>query len=150
MSDVGSYIEQLPFKGNLHIRSEDWSISYYFPGPDARYRGAHNSINGQDVAGLIEVLQTAWSELPSIAVSATQTTRVTRDYKYEVVTSASSTGNCVYLFSYRIAIRTEQELEELISSYRHALARVPKVQAFLRDLHGDAQQVASADGFAAR
>jgi hypothetical protein len=141
MHSVGSYIEQLPFGGSLHIRNDVWSIGYYFPGPDARYNGSHKSIKGQDVEPLVEVLRMAWSELASLAASAPPETRVTREYKHEVSISVSGTGNCLYLFSYRISIRTEQQLLEIVESYRHALDRVPRVQAFLKELHDGASHL---------
>lgn len=36
---MGKYVETLSSGGELVVTESSWEISYYFPGPDLRYRG---------------------------------------------------------------------------------------------------------------
>lgn len=44
---IGTYKEKLSTGGELTISANTWSISYYIPGIDLRYKGEFFSISGE-------------------------------------------------------------------------------------------------------
>lgn len=126
----GEYCEKMQTGGELRISANRWYISYYFPGPDARYNGTFKTIYDVEIDDYIK----AWKEnfkkyqkLKSILPTGGNS-----DYPGEMGMSIRfgfSEGVC--LTSYHMPINNESMLKDIIIDYENAKTKAQIVQEML-------------------
>lgn len=137
MSESEAYSEQLPCGGNLRVTKDYSTVSYYFPGPDARYNGTFFHIDGKDIQEYILAIKENWKTLNSLAKIAPAGGTFSKEgkMKMSIVVGGHFRGFHINGYS-RLAVVTESDVEKYVSSYEYALKRANEIQLFLSGLDG--------------
>ncbi len=130
----GTYVEKLPFKGELKVTNESWEISYYFSGPDLRYNGTFVSIPGNRVQNYVEAFRENWKEYCKLKESLPEGGEYRKIGKLNMTINIGSFCEGVCLRSYHMAISNEKTLNSVIESYEYAIERAPIIQEFLKSV----------------
>ena len=131
-SNNGEYKEKIFGGGDLVVNAIQWYISYYFPGPDHRYRGTFVHIGSGSVRAEAEALLENWKELErlrsivpnggqySVAGKGLMTIRI----------GNYDTGIC--LEKYHAIASTKEQAVKLSQTYLEVIERAEKIQRMLR------------------
>lgn len=130
----GEYVEafQYPY-GKLHISSNTASIQFYFPGPDARYRGTFVFIAEEQLDNYIKAYINNWKRGQELHLKAKDVPHAELKEYGEMGMSivAKKSGYTVYLQSYHLPISSQKEFEDIILQLRRAKLRIQEVRAKL-------------------
>lgn len=127
----GEYREKLPTGGELVISAKNWKISYYFPGPDARYNGTFTTIYSSEIDDYISAWRNnfkKYKDLKDILPSGGNS-----DYPGEKGMSIRF-GLCegVCLITYHMPIRNKADLDAVIQDYEDAKVKASNIQKIMR------------------
>ncbi|MCU0570423.1 MAG: hypothetical protein MUF49_28105 [Oculatellaceae cyanobacterium Prado106] len=134
MAASGTYTEALSSGGNLTITSRNWSIEYYFPGPDLRYKGTFVSVNERDVKDHIQAFQDNWAEYEQMRAMVPNGTEVEKKGQSGMVIRVGGYWPGVSLRSYHMPLSGRGQIDKVIADYRYALDRAPAIQKFLASI----------------
>jgi hypothetical protein len=132
LSEIGGeYVE--PFKspyGKLHIRAKSASIDFYFPGPDARYRGTFVYIDENKLDNYIQAYVNNWKRGQELHLKAKDLPDAELKEYGEMGMSivANRTGHTVYLQSHHLPISSQKEYEDIILQLKRAKLRIHEVR----------------------
>ena len=130
MSD-GEFLETLPCGGKLTVQAGRWSIEYYFPGPDLRYRGDFFSIRGQDLGDHIDNLIITFRKYQELLDAFDDGEEFVKQAQMGMAIRVGGYRPGVCVQPYHLCMSTTQRLEEVVEGYKYALMKGPKVQALL-------------------
>lgn len=131
---TGTYEEPLSCGGKLKVKKSSWEISYYFCGPDMRYKGDFFSIPGSSIENYISALNENWSEFEKLKSVIPNGGDFSKPGKMEMNIRVGHFAQGVCIHSYHMPICSKQQLEEVINAYRYASQRAPQIQSFLASL----------------
>ncbi|MDN6321634.1 MAG: hypothetical protein ACTHZY_07520 [Halomonas sp.] len=131
---TGTYEEPLPCGGKLKVTKTSWEISYYFSGPDMRYNGTFVSVPGGSIEKYISAFSENWKEYEQLKSSIPSDGEFSKLGKMGMDIRIGNFAQGVCIKSYHMPIDTRQQLEKVISGYRYAAQRAPKIQEFLANL----------------
>jgi hypothetical protein len=133
-NSTGTYEEPLPCGGRLLVTKTSWEISYYFPGPDQRYKGTFHSIHGARIEQFVAAFAENWLEYESLRRSIPSGGDFTKPGKMGMSIRIGNFREGVCLHEYHLPISTRQQLERIVNGYEYARSRAPKIQEFLASL----------------
>ena len=127
----GEYVEPFKFPyGKLHVDSKGASISFYFPGPDARYKGTHFYIWEEDIDKYIQAYQNNWETGTQLREKAKETPNTelkqVGEMRMNIVATASSFT--IYLHQYHLPIYKKKDYEEMVMLLQRAKLRIKEVR----------------------
>ena len=130
----GEYVE--PFKypyGKLHVDSKGASIRFYFPGPDARYKGTHFNIWEEDIDKYIQAYQNNWETATQLREKAKETpkTELKQVGEMRMNIVATSRSFTIYLHQYHLPIYYKKDYEEMVMLLKRAKLRIKEVRSKL-------------------
>lgn len=131
---AGTYEELLPCGGTLKVRSTEWEIFYYFPGPDLRYTGTFVSVPGSSIDNYILAFKENWAEYEKLKSSIPSGGEFSKTGKMGMAIRIGQFAQGVCIQSYHMPISSEQQLVKIVSGYRYASQRAPEIQKFLASL----------------
>lgn len=131
---AGTYEELLPCTGKLRVRSQDWEIEYYFPGPDNRYNGTFVRIPGASISEYVTAFADNWREYTQLRVTIPAGGEFTKSGRCGMTIRIGGFRQGVCLRDYHMPIESETQLAKVISGYRYAADRAPQIQRFLATL----------------
>lgn len=130
---AGTYSEKLKTGGELIVTSTNWSIRYYFSGPDLRYNGTFVTLEGRDINKYID----AWANNFDKYLKLKET--VLTGGNFETAGSMNMTirigfveGVCIR--SYHMPVRTHEKIIEIITDYEYARDKASKISVMLNAL----------------
>lgn len=130
----GEYVETFksPY-GNLHIHSTYASIRFYFPGPDARYRGTHFIISEEEIDKYIQAYKNNWELGKQLQTKAKETpnTELSQNGEMRMKVAATSRSFRIYLHHNYLPISDKKECEEMIMLLQRAKLRIKEVRSKL-------------------
>lgn len=130
----GEYVETFksPY-GNLHIHSTYASIRFYFPGPDARYRGTHFIISEEEIDKYIQAYKNNWELGKQLQSKAKETpnTELSQNGEMRMKVAATSRSFRIYLHHNYLPISDKKECEEMIMLLQRAKLRIKEVRSKL-------------------
>jgi len=130
---IGTYEEPLPCGGKLKVTKASWEISYYFSGPDMRYKGTFVSVPGASIEEYISAFIENWEDYEKLkAIMPNGDASKPGRKGMTIRIGHFSQGVCIQ--SYHMPISSTQQLEKVIGSYRYAAQRAPLIQEFLESL----------------
>lgn len=129
MSNIGTLSESLPCGGKLNVSETQWSIDYYFPGPDRRYNGTHTGLSGTMVFRYIDALNENWNEFKKISASLPEGSELSKVGILSMRIEISNYFKGIYLFGniLKLPISSEEQFKRIIESYKYALLRSPQM-----------------------
>ena len=123
----GVYSEKLKTGGELKVETNGWTIQYYFPGPDLRYRGTLVIIRGQDIDRYIN----AWRSNHKKYIELSRTVGSGKQFQMigdmEMTIGVGGFLDGVYLRSYHMRAQTPKDVEEIIKDYEYAKVRAKQI-----------------------
>ncbi len=131
---VGTYEEPLPGGGKLKVTTTSWEIAYYFPGPDMRYNGTFVTVPGSSVELYISAFIENWAEYEKLKTAIPKDGEFTKPGKNGMVIRIGRFAQGVCIRSHHMPINSKQRLDQVITGYRYAAERAPRIQAFLASL----------------
>lgn len=131
---AGTYEESLPCGGTLKVRSTEWEILYYFPGPDLRHNGTFVSVPGGSIDKYILAFNENWSEYEKLKSSMPSGGEFSKTGKMGMTIRIGRFAQGVCIQSYHMPISSKQQLDTIISGYRYASQRAPEIQKLLASL----------------
>lgn len=134
MNTAGTYEELLPCGGRLKISKTAWEISYYFPGPDMRYKGTFVSVPGTSIEQYIAAFNENFAEYERLKASIPKGGEFSKDCKMGMSIRIGNFAQGVCLRAYHMPINSVHQLEKVIGGYRYAAERAPRIQEFLASL----------------
>lgn len=130
----GEYVEAFksPY-GKLHINSTYASIQFYFPGPDARYRGTHFTIWEEDIDKYIKAYQNNWETGIKLREKAKETPKTELKQVGEMSMNIVATAHSftIYLHRYHLPIYYKKDYEEMVMLLQRAKLRIIEVRSKL-------------------
>lgn len=109
-------------------------LPYYFSGPDMRYNGTFVSVPGGSIEKYISAFSENWKEYEQLKSSIPSDGEFSKLGKMGMDIRIGNFAQGVCIKSYHMPIDTRQQLEKVISGYRYAAQRAPKIQEFLANL----------------
>ncbi|MGP9659862.1 hypothetical protein ACT3S5_17700, partial [Halomonas sp. AOP31-B1-25] len=106
----------------------------YFSGPDMRYNGTFVSVPGGSIEKYISAFSENWKEYEQLKSSIPSDGEFSKLGKMGMDIRIGNFAQGVCIKSYHMPIDTRQQLEKVISGYRYAAQRAPKIQEFLANL----------------
>lgn len=131
---TGTYEEELPCGGKLRVTSSAWEISYYFFGPDLRYKGTSVTVHGSSIEQYISAFQDNWTEYETLRASIPSGGEFVKNGKMGMSIRISTFAPGVCLRSHHMRINSKQRLDDVIAAYRYAAQRALQIQALLATL----------------
>lgn len=131
---AGTYQEPLPCGGTLKVTQSAWEISYYFSGPDLRYKGTFITIPGDSIEQYIVAFNENWKEYEQLKSAIPVGEDFSKSGKMGMTIRIGKFAQGVCIQAYHMPINSEQQLDKVISSYRYAAKRAPQIQKFLDSL----------------
>jgi hypothetical protein len=121
----GQYEEKLPFgKGTLVVSKTGFFIHFYFPGPDARYKGTSISIRQYDINGYINAYRQNWQTYLELKESFKYGNKeLTLKGEKGMTINVGGHFNGVCIDVCHLPISSESELNNIINSLRGAERR---------------------------
>ena len=123
----GSYSEDLNTGGCLKISNGRWSIEYYFPGPDRRYKGTFVSIPSSQIDQYIE----AWKNNLKKYFELQRTVKNGQNFQMigEMGMTIGVGGflDGVSLRSYHMRAKTIKDIADIIKDYNYARNRATHI-----------------------
>ena len=130
----GEYVEvfKSPY-GKLHINSTYASIQFYFPGPDARYRGTHFTIWEEDIDKYIKAYQNNWETGIKLREKAKETPKTELKQVGEMSMNIVATSHSftIYLHHYHLPIYYKKDYEEMVMLLQQAKLKTKEVRSKL-------------------
>ncbi len=131
---TGIYEEELPSGGKLQVSATWWEISYYFPGPDYRYKGDFVTVPGNLVDEYILAFKENWTEYEKLKAIIPEGGEFSKKGRMGMTVGIGGITEGVCLHSYHMPIRSVETLEKVINDYLYAAKRAVQIQSFLVSL----------------
>lgn len=131
----GEFSEYLPSGGKLVVNAKNWSIQYYFAGPDLRYKGESFEIQSNEIDDYILAWQENFQKYMELkATIPIKSEFNTRGKKGMIIAVNSYYKEGVSLIYRGLNVKTERELKKLIDNYEFAKKRAVEIMALLKQL----------------
>lgn len=128
----GTYTEQLKSGGELRISAKEWTIEYYFPGPDMRYKGTFIRISGKKITEYIDAWEENFKEYLKLREMMPKDGSFEKRGKMEMTIRVGSRWrDGVCLDSYHMCIDTEDKIAAIKADYEYAKKRAEQMMEFL-------------------
>jgi hypothetical protein len=130
----GRYTEKLPCGGELIVEPKSWMIQYYFSGPDGRYRGTFVRIPSARVEEYIEAYESNWALYEKMKSLGVQAGTIEKPGAAGMVVRVGGHWPGVSIESYHMPLKTREEIDRVVSSYRLALGKARDIQDLLQTI----------------
>lgn len=131
-----TFTENLQSGGKLKIMENSWSIEYYFPGPDMRYRGEFVSIDGNKIDEYIWAWKTNFAKYMELSQQIPDGGEFTMAGEKGMRIHVGGFRSGVCLISYNLCIDTKYKLDVIIRDYEYAKVKATEIQKFLKTIIG--------------
>jgi len=128
----GVYAETLASGGELRVTAEDWSIQYYFPGPDLRYKGSF--VTGNKVSEYIDALRVNWIEYERMEALVPPGGSLEKPGAAGMTVRVGGYWPGVAIQHHHVIAHSKGQVEQVIQAYEYAIKRAFEVQELLRSL----------------
>lgn len=127
----GEYSENLSHGGKLKVTITSWHIYYYFPGPDGRYSGTSVIIYDKEIDLFISAWKNNFNKYRQLKEVIPQGGN--SEYPGKMGMSIRF-GFCegVCIKSYHLPIKTQKELDSIISEYTDVKLKALQIQQVLK------------------
>lgn len=132
----GEYTEEFMRNyGTLRIGSFHAFIEFYFPGPDARYKGTFISINENDIDKYINAYKNNWQTAEKLQVKIFDTPDAKFNQLGEMGMNITVSHNSITLCidSYHLPICSRKECDDIINHLNIAKHRIKEIRQRLFD-----------------
>lgn len=132
----GEYSEEfMDNYGTLRIGSTHAFIEFYFPGPDARYKGTFISINENDIDKYINAYKNNWQTAEKLQVKIFDTPDAKFNQLGEMGMNITVSHNSITLCidSYHLPICSRKECDDIINHLNIAKHRIKEIRQRLFD-----------------
>ena len=132
----GEYTEEIMRTyGTLRIGSFHAFIEFYFPGPDARYKGTFISINENDIDKYINAYKNNWQTAEKLQVKIFDTPDAKFNQLGEMGMNITVSHNSITLCidSYHLPICSRKECDDIINHLNIAKHRIKEIRQRLFD-----------------
>lgn len=130
----GEYTEEFMRNyGTLRIGSTHAFIEFYFPGPDARYKGTFISIQENEIDKYINAYKNNWKTAEELQkkVLGTNTEFKCGEMDMNIIVSQNSIELC--LSHYKLPIYSKEECDDIINHFNIAKYRIKEIRQRLFD-----------------
>ncbi|MBR4157190.1 MAG: hypothetical protein IKU01_10920 [Bacteroidales bacterium] len=130
----GEYTEEfMDNYGTLRIGSTHAFIEFYFPGPDARYKGTFISIQENEIDKYINAYKNNWKTAEELRkkVLGTNTEFKCGEMDMNIIVSQNSIELC--LSHYKLPIYSKEECDDIINHLNIAKHRIKEIRQRLFD-----------------
>jgi hypothetical protein len=130
----GEYTEEfMDNYGTLRIGSTHAQIEFYFPGPDARYKGTFISIQENEIDKYINAYKNNWKTAEELQkkVLGTNTEFKCGEMDMNIIVSQNSIELC--LSHYKLPIYSKEECDDIINHFNIAKYRIKEIRQKLFD-----------------
>ena len=130
----GEYTEEFMRNyGTLRIGSFHAFIEFYFPGPDARYKGTFISIQENEIDKYINAYKNNWKTAEELQkkVLGTNTEFKCGEMDMNIIVSQNSIELC--LSHYKLPIYSKEECDDIINHFNIAKYRIKEIRQKLFD-----------------
>ena len=134
MQNSGTYEEALPCGGKLRVTNARWDVVYYFSGPDQRYNGTFVTLFGTTLQNDIDAYRENWAEYQTLKAALPTDGEFSKAGKREMQIRIGKFAEGVCIRSHHNPIRNASALERVITGYKYAIARAPRIQGMLASL----------------
>jgi hypothetical protein len=119
--------------GTLRIGSTHAQIEFYFPGPDARYKGTFISIQENEIDKYINAYKNNWKTAEELQkkVLGTNTEFKCGEMDMNIIVSQNSIELC--LSHYKLPIYSKEECDDIINHFNIAKYRIKEIRQKLFD-----------------
>lgn len=132
----GEYKEKLPFgHGDLIVTKYDFSIQFYFPGPDMRYNGTFLRIDSRKLDSYIIAYKNNWNkynELKEIKHKLGNEFSISGELGMKISIGGWINGICID--NYHMPLDTEKKINDLIDSFIWAKEKGAEIMNFLKSM----------------
>lgn len=128
---VGSYKEKLPSGGELTVFVDAWSINYYIPGIDLRYKGEFFNIRGTQINKYINALKENFVIYEELKNKIPKDGEYTTIGKMNMQIRLTKFNRGVCLFKHHLNIINKSELNKIIKDFEYSKIRAKQIQEFL-------------------
>lgn len=132
----GEYTEEFMRNyGTLRIGHSHAFIEFYFPGPDARYKGTFISINENDIDKYINAYKNNWQTAEKLQVKIFDTPDAKFNQLGEMGMNITVSHNSITLCidSYHLPICSKKECDDIINHLNIAKHRIKEIRQRLFD-----------------
>jgi hypothetical protein len=124
------------FEASFDVGTAGGNLFWYFPGPDARYNGSGTFLHTTEMQAFVNSVREAWSRYEQLLEAAeglelSQTRKIDR-WSFGLATGGYRGGVVPFSnveFASRICLRTEEDLDALITVVEEAQALFPRLAA---------------------
>jgi hypothetical protein len=102
------------------VERSDWEISYYFPGPDLRYKGEFLQIHQNQIDAYIHAYQENWGEFEILVQKIPPGGDFVKDGKAGMKIRISEFRPGVCIRSYHMPINTKEGIDKIVQEYQYA------------------------------
>ncbi|MFZ4504654.1 MAG: hypothetical protein ACOYM1_11975 [Methylovulum sp.] len=140
----GSYEEEVCWKDyrsfTFKVNQDSWGISFYFPGPDARYNGTWLYINQEEIDDYIAAYRKSWEEYQLLKNRIPEGGSFRKEisvkegiYKTMSINVGSSGiyADGVCIDNWHMPINDEEKLNSLLEQFEYCKSKAPKIMEWL-------------------
>ena len=131
---IGTYKEKLSTGGELTISANTWSISYYIPGIDLRYKGEFFSISGVQIDDYINALKKNFVLYEELKNKIPKGGEYTTNGQLNMQVRIGNFNSGVCLHKYHLNISNRNELNKIIAEFEYSKTRAKQIQEMLLTL----------------
>lgn len=127
----GEYTEEfMDNYGTLRIGSTHAQIEFYFPGPDARYKGTFISIQENEIDKYINAYRDNWRTAEELQVKVSDTPEAKFNQLGELGMNITVTQNSIMLCidNYHLPICSQKECDNIINHFNIAKYRIKEIR----------------------
>lgn len=132
----GEYTEEFMRNyGTLRIGHSHAFIEFYFPGPDARYKGTFISIQENEIDKYINAYRDNWRTAEELQVKVSDTPEAKFNQLGELGMNITVTQNSIMLCidNYHLPICSQEECDNIINHFNIAKYRIKEIRQRLFD-----------------
>lgn len=124
--------ERLKSGGELEVRDNSWCISYYFPGPDMRYKGEYARVCDIEIDEYISAWKNNYAKCMELRHQVPDGGEFTMvgEKGMQIRVGGFRTGVC--LIPFNLCIDTEEKLDEIVWDYEYAKVKAREIQKLLK------------------
>lgn len=130
----GTYSEKLVTGGELKVSKNEWSIQYYFPGPDRRYNGTFVIIRGDKIQDYIDAWKKNYNEYQELKRSIPNGGTFIKKALLDMTIHVGGFADGVCLKEYHMKVNSIEKLNDVINDYVYAQNTAEKVMNLLKQM----------------
>jgi len=126
------YSEQLGDGGKLIVTKRSWSIRYYFPGPDLRYKGTFYTIPGRMIDRYISAWVDNYNKYIELKKTLTRSGEIVIKKGLDMYIRVGGYTEGVCVAYYHMPIKSQGKLDRLIKRLEYAKIRSAELMEMLQ------------------